>query len=404
MKRTADVVIIGGGCMGASCAFHLARRGITNVVLVEREQFLGTGSTGRNAGGFRHQFSHESNILLSIESIRFLKEFKERVGYEIDFHQDGYLFLISSETALESFRKNVELQKKMGIPVEFLKPDEIKSLAPDLATDDLLAGTFCPTDGIADPNGVTQGFAKAAVSMGVEIQRETEVTGIRSEGGRVTGVSTTKGDLSSRIVVNAAGPFARNIGQMAGIDIPVLPYRRHIFITEPVSRAQSSAGADSVYEFGIKSRLMVIDFETTFYFHREGAGILFGMSDPQEPSSYNTSVSWEFLESVTQVAARRLPLLMNLGIAHAWAGLYEITPDAMPIIGPVGNPEGFFQINGFSGHGFQHSPAAGRILADMIACKDTGEIDLTPFAFERFENKAEGSVESNVIQGEANVI
>lgn len=387
LKETADAIIIGGGCMGASAAFHLARKGITDVVLLEKEQFLGTGSTGRNAGGFRHQFSTESNIRLSIESIRFLKEFKERVGYEIDFHQDGYLFLLSGEPAFANFRKNVELQRSFGIPVEVLKPEEIKRLAPGLSTEGVIAGTFCPEDGIADPNGVTQGFAKAAVSMGVKVRRETEVTGIYSERGRVAGVATSKGGIDSRVVINAAGPYAQDIGRMAGVEIPVLPYRRHIFITGPVPPASG---------FGISSRLMVIDFETTFYFHREGAGILFGMSDPHEPPGYATTVSWEFLEDVTQVAKRRLPLLMELGIAHAWAGLYEMTPDAMPIIGPVSNVEGFFQINGFSGHGFQHSPAAGRILADMIAGEDAGEIDLAPFAFDRF---GRGS-----IRGEGNVI
>jgi len=390
--------------MGASAAFHLARKGITDVVLVERERFLGTGSTGRNAGGFRHQFSTEANIRLSIESIKFMEEFQERVGYEIDFHQDGYLFLLSTASAFDSFQKNVELQRSFGIPVELLMPEEIRRLAPGIQTEGLIAGTFCPKDGIGDPNGVTQGFGRAAVSMGVHIQRETEVTGIYAGGGHIEGVATTKGDISTRVVVNAAGPHARDVGLLAGVDIPVLPYRRHIFITEPLRDAPCGAGARTganprgpiASEFGITSRLMVIDFETTFYFHREGAGILFGMSDPDEPSSYNTSVSWEFLESVTQVASRRLPVLMDLGIAHAWAGLYEMTPDAMPIIGPVGSLEGFFQLNGFSGHGFQHSPAAGRVLADMIAGGAAGDLNLAPFAFERFR-KNSGAGEANVV-------
>jgi sarcosine oxidase subunit beta len=391
--------------MGTSAAFHLARKGITDVVLLEREQFLGTGSTGRNAGGFRHQFSSEANIRLSIESIKFMEEFEERVGYEIDFHQDGYLFLLSSVSAFEDFKKNVELQRSFGIPVELLMPEAIRMLAPGVETDGLIAGTYCSKDGIADPNGVTQGFGRAAASMGVRIRRETEATGIYSERGRIEGVATTRGDISTGIVVNAAGPYARNVALMAGVDLPVLPYRRHIFITEPIpdssTSAASRAGKKSldpvaVSEFGITSRLMVIDFETTFYFHREGAGILFGMSDPHEPSSYNTSVSWEFLESVTEVARRRLPMLMDLGIAHAWAGLYEMTPDAMPIIGPVGSLEGFFQLNGFSGHGFQHSPAAGRVLADMIAGEGPGDLNLAPFAFERF-GKGPIAGESNVV-------
>jgi sarcosine oxidase subunit beta len=218
------------------------------------------------------------------------------------------------------------------------------------------------------------GFAKAAQAAGAEINRETEVTSIRTEAGRITAVETTRGLISTRTVVNAAGPHERDIGRMVALDVPVLPYRRHIFITESIS-AGSRLPA---------SRIMVIDFETTFYFHREGAGVLFGMSDPDEPSSYDTTVSWEFLEKVTRVAVKRLPVLADAGIAHAWAGLYEMTPDAMPIIGPAREIEGFYLIAGFSGHGFQHSPAAGRLLADVIVDGAASDFDLAPFSFDRF--------------------
>jgi sarcosine oxidase subunit beta len=379
MKATADVVIIGGGCMGASTAYHLTRNGINNVVLLEREPMLGTGSTGRNAGGVRHQFSNEANVKLSIESIRTFEHFVDEVGYEIDFHQDGYLFLLSNQKDLDTFRRNSEMQRRLGVDVDVLTPEEAMRLAPGLEVDGIVGATFCARDGIADPNGVTQGFAKAAQAAGAEINRETEVTGIRTEAGRITGVETTRGTISTHTVVNAAGPYAREIGKMVGLDVAVLPYRRHIFITEPIEPGSVPA-----------SRIMVIDFETTFYFHREGAGILFGMVDPDEPSSYNTTVSWEFLERVTRVAVRRLPRLAEAGIAHAWAGLYEMTPDAMPIIGPAREVEGFFLIAGFSGHGFQHSPAAGRILADLIARRDNNVTDLKPFGLARF---SEGSTE-----------
>lgn len=374
MKRSADVVIVGGGCMGASVAYHLARRGVTDVVLLEREKLLASGSTGRNAGGVRHQFSNAANIRLSIESIALLERFKDEIGYEIDFHQDGYLFLLSTAASVETFRQNVALQRSFGIDVEWLAADEAARLAPGLSTDGVLGATFCRRDGIADPNGVTMGFAKAAQAMGTTIERDTEVTGITVDRGRVSGVDTTRGAIAAPIVVNAAGPHARAIGRMAGIDVPVDPYRRHIFIAQPASPLRAAALP--------ASKIMVIDFETTFYFHREGAGLLFGMSDPGEPSTFDTTVRWDFLAQATDIAVMRVPALADASISHAWAGLYEMTPDANPIIGPARDVPGFFLINGFSGHGFQHSPAAGRILADLIVGENPA-MDLAPFALER---------------------
>ena len=379
MKRSADVVIVGGGCMGASVAYHLSRRGITDVVLLERERLLATGSTGRNAGGVRHQFSNEANIRLSIESIALLERFKDEVGHEIDFHQDGYLFLLSTPDSVDTFKRNVALQRSLGIDVMWLTPDEAVRLAPGLDARGVIGATFCGRDGIADPNGVTMGFAKAAQAAGVSIERETEVTGIAVERGRVSHVQTAKGRIAAPVVVNAAGPHARAIGRMAGVDVPVDPYRRHIFIA---AFDALTPGRDVP-----ASRIMVIDFETTFYFHREGGGLLFGMGDPAEPSTFDTTVRWDFLEETTQVAVKRVPALADASISHAWAGLYEMTPDANPIIGAVRDVPGLFLINGFSGHGFQHSPAAGRLVADVIAGRDPG-MDLTPFALERFVSGA----------------
>jgi sarcosine oxidase subunit beta len=357
--------------MGASVAFHLARRGVTNVVLVEREPMLGAGSTGRNAGGVRHQFSNEANIRLSLESIRTLERFADEVGTPIDLHQDGYLFLLSAPESVAAFKRNVELQRSCGISVDWLGASEAERLAPGLDGSGVLGATFCQKDGIADPNGVTMGFAKAAQAKGVEIVRETEVTGIDVGSGRITGVKTSRGAIATPVVVNAAGPHARLVGRLAGVDVPVDPYRRHIFIAQDFTRAVPP------------NRIMVIDFETTFYFHREGGGVLFGMGDPKEPAGFDTTVRWDFLPQVIEVAIRRLPALEDASISHAWAGLYEMSPDANPLIGPAPGLEGFYVINGFSGHGFQHSPAAGRILADLITGGDP-HIDVTPFAPDRF--------------------
>jgi len=377
--------------MGASTAYYLTRRGITDIVLIERGAALGAGSTGRNAGGVRHQFSTETNIKLSIESIALFEGFRDEIGYDIDFHQDGYLFLISSEADLAEFERSVQLQRGLGVPVDLISANDAASLAPGLKVEGVIAATFCGRDGICDPNGVTMGFAQAARNAGVEIIRETEATGIKLDQGSITGVETNRGVVSTRTVVNAAGPYSRAIGEMIGIRIPILPYRRHIFITEPI--VSKTEGRPRVPA----NHIMVIDFDTSFYFHREGPGILYGMSDSDEQPGYDLTVNWEFLERVIPVAVKRLPVLADTSIAHAWAGLYEVTPDAMPIIGPVESAPGFYIIGGFSGHGFQHCPAAGRILADMMVTSSRpAGFDPASFSFDRFDHSA-GHHEYNVV-------
>jgi sarcosine oxidase subunit beta len=391
---TADVVVIGGGCMGASVAYHLARVGITDVMLLERETTLGTGATGRNAGGVRHQFSHEANVRLSLESIALFERFEDEVGTPLDLFQDGYLFLLSSPESVRAFRANVAMQRRLGVDVQWLDAGAAGRIAPGLDLEGVRAATFCASDGIADPSGVTLGFAGAARRMGVRVRENVTVTGIRTEGGRVTGVETNRGSVATGVVVNAAGPWSKEIGAMAGVSIPIEPLRRHIFVAGPPPDAEGwiRGGLRTAPE----SRVMVIDFETTFYFHREGANLLFGMGDPAEPYGFDSEVKWEVLDKVAPVATRRLPILADAPIAHAWAGLYEMTPDAMPILGPAGGLDGFHVIGGFSGHGFQHAPAAGRIVADLIAGRDP-EMDLSPFTFERFER-------SGALVGEANVV
>jgi sarcosine oxidase subunit beta len=393
MKAAADVVIVGGGCMGCSVAWHLAQRGITNVVLLEREAQLATGSTGKNAGGVRHQFSHPANIELSKESIAMMARFEETTGTPIDFHQDGYLFLLSRTAQVETFKANVALQQRHGIDVRWVSADDIRELAPGLDVTGVKGATYCPEDGVADPNGVTMGFAKGAAAKGVEIVREAEVTGIHLAGHRISEVRTSKGTIAAPIVVNAAGPWAKSIGRLTGVDVPVEPERRHIFIASP----PGGGSWDDARHAGRvpSSKILVIDFDTTFYFHREGGGLLFGMGDPDERPGFDITVRWDFLPKVIEVAMQRLPALADAAVSHAWAGLYEMTPDHNPIIGPSADVDGFYTIAGFSGHGFQHAPAAGRILADMITGHDP-KFDVAPFELDRFSRRT--------VAGEANVV
>jgi sarcosine oxidase subunit beta len=362
--------------MGASVAWHLARRGVTNVVLLERETQLGRGSTGRNAGGVRHQFSTESNVRLSIESIAAMERFTDEVGAPIDLHQDGYLFLLSKSEHVEAFRAAVALQRGLGVDVEWLSPGDAARYAPGVSMDDVVAATFCGRDGIADPAGLTAGYASAARRAGVEIRRGVEVTGIHVDGRGVAAVETAGEVISTRTVVNAAGPWAGYVAALAGVALPVSPLKRHIFIAAPPTSG-----------WPISSRTMVIDFASSFYFHREGAGMLFGMGDPGQAPGFDQSVDWRVLERIQPVAARRFPCLEDASIARAWAGLYEMTPDANPVIGRCGL-DGFWAIAGFSGHGFQHAPAAGRILADLMRGADPG-LDPAPYRFERFAENAE---------------
>jgi sarcosine oxidase, subunit beta len=370
--------------MGASVAYHLARLGITDVVLLEREPVLGAGSTGRNAGGVRHQFAHEANVRLSLESIAFFERFEDELGHTIDLHQDGYLFLLSDPADVERFAASVLMQRRLGVEVQWLDAAAAVALVPGLNATGICAGTYCARDGIVDPGGVTAGLAAAAQRLGVSIVTDAEVTGITTRAGAVSGVLTSRGATATRTVVNAAGAWAGHVGAMAGADIPIEPLRRHIFVARPPGPGGWTRDGKLAAP---ASRIMVIDFATTFYFHREGANLLFGMADPDEQPGFDVSVNPEVLQKIAPVAAARLPALADAPIVHALAGLYEMTPDAMPLIGELPEPAGLYVVAGFSGHGFQHAPAAGRIMADLIAGRDPG-MALGAFACDRFRHAA----------------
>jgi glycine/D-amino acid oxidase-like deaminating enzyme len=367
--ETADVVIVGGGVVGCSLAYQLAKRKV-DVLLLEREA-LGSQSTAKNAGGVRQQFSNETNVRLQMLAVRLLEGFEAEIGVPADFHQVGYLFVLTRPQDVEAFRGLVEMWHRVGLQdAAWITPERALELVHVLNVDDVLGCTFCPSDGIASPADVTQGYSGAARRLGARLKEGVEVTGIDVSGGRVSGVRTSQGEVATRVVFNCAGAWSAAVGRMAGLEVPVLPYRRHIFVTDSFPEVP-------------KTTPMTVDFATSFYFHPEGDGVLFGMSDREEPSSFNQEVDWDFLEKTVQVAAHRAPAMTMAGIRTAWAGLYESTPDHQAILGPVSEVEGFWCACGFSGHGFMQAPAVGLVLAQQLV-EGSSEIDVSAFSFERF--------------------
>jgi sarcosine oxidase subunit beta len=380
-KDTADVAIVGGGIMGASTAYHLARRGCTDVVILEKD-LLAQASTGLSAGGIRQQFSHPANIRLSQEAVRVFERFEEEFGVDMEFRQVGYLFLAQSEEVWQEFLTNVEVQRRYGVPVEALSPQEIKERWPYLNVEDLRGGTFCGQDGYADPYMAAMGFANAARRLGVRIEEQTRVTSLCLEGGRARGVQTTQGPIWAPVVIDVAGPWGAEVARMAGFELPVQPVRRQVFVT---------AAFDPIP----KPVPMILDIEPAFYFRGEGPGVLMGMSDPDEPPSFNTNVDYGFMEKVIDAAIHRAPILEDCQINRGWGGLYAVTPDDNPIIGPLPGVEGFLCAIGFSGHGFQQAPTVGRILSELILDGRT-DFDLSPFAHDRFD-RVTGRAETFVV-------
>jgi sarcosine oxidase subunit beta len=345
--ETREVVIVGGGAMGASVAWHLRELGVTDVVLLERDS-LASGSTSRSAGGIRTQFSDELNIRIALRS---LDEFERMDG--IEFRQYGYLFLLDRAEDVATFQDALALQHRLGVPSRELSIDEALEIVPQLDPEGLLAATYCELDGYASPESVVQWYAR-----GIDVRQGCEVTGVRVEAGRVAGVETSKGPIACSTVVCCAGAWSRELAAMAGFDLPVEGERRHMWFCPE--------------DGGLPERLpLTIDFTTSFYFHREGPGLVFGGKE-------------EALEDVAEHAARRLPVLVDLPVQSSWWGYYEMSPDHNALVGRAGAIEGFFYATGFSGHGFQQAPAVGEHVAELVAGRDP-TLDLTAFDAARFE-------------------
>jgi glycine/D-amino acid oxidase-like deaminating enzyme len=356
VSESAEVVIVGGGVMGASVAYHLTTLGVTDIVLLEGNE-LASGSTSKSAGGIRAQFADELNVRIALRSIEEFTAFAELVGADIDFHQAGYLFLLDDEQDAARFRAALELQHSLGVPSREIPADEAGAIVPGLETADLLAATFCPIDGYATPEAVVQGYAAAARRAGARIRQGEPVTGIEVANGRITGAATAGGRISTAAIVCAAGAWSGEVAGLAGVDLPVRGERRFMHYTP------DSGGLP-------RSLPLTVDFSTGFYFHSEGPGLVFGGRE-------------EALEAIAEHAARRLPLLTELPVQASWSGFYEMSPDHNAIVGATADPQGFLYATGFSGHGFQQAPAVGEHVAELIAGREPS-LDLAAFSLERF--------------------
>jgi sarcosine oxidase subunit beta len=369
LPPTASVVVIGGGVTGLATAYELARAGVRDVVLLDRDA-LGAGSTCKAAGGVRAMFSDPVNITLGARSLETFRDFPARFGQEIDFAAVGYLFLLSTPEAVAAFEDAVALQNSLGVPSRMIDVAEAQRLSPLIAPDGLLAAAFSPTDGHCTPESVVLGYASAARRAGATLLPHCAATGLEVTDGRVAAVHTAAGTVRTDAVVCAAGAWSAEVGGWAGVDLPVTPLRRQVLVTEPVP------GLDPHTPF-------TIDFATSFYFHREGRGLLMGMSDPDETPGFRLTRSDDWLPRLGEAIERRAPELAGVGVAGGWAGLYEMTPDHNALIGRADEVEGFLYATGFSGHGFLMGPAVGEVVRDLYLGRET-LVDVSGLGAARF--------------------
>ncbi len=372
--QTADVVIIGGGIVGSSIAYHLTANGCRDVLVIERESAQGKGSTGKSMGGVRAQFSTPVSIQMSLYSIPFYANFEEYLGYPCDYRPQGYLFCATSDKQLAYLQTNFSMQVKMGLKdVRLLAGDEIRNMFPQLRADDIIGGSFCSTDGFVDPYSAMIGFMSSASAHGASLWKNTSITGIKRDPTSITSVETTRGPVSTPKVVNCAGAWAADVAKLAGVHLPVEPLRRMLVPSEPFDEFPHTAP-------------MIIDMSNGFHFRPEARGFLLAWNDPEERPGFQADFDPAFVEKILIRAADRVPCFANLPInpKRAWAGLYEMTPDHHPILGEAPGVPGFFLANGFSGHGVMHAPATGKILSDLILTGKTDMIDASLLSLSRF--------------------
>lgn len=383
MRDSAQVVIVGAGVMGASVAYHLAASGMRDVLLLEQAATPVSGSTARSAAGVRHQFSTPTNVLLSQYSIARLKRFREEVGGDAGLHQVGYLFVINDPASWAQYQQNAAMQRDLGVRVEVLAPDDAALLVPGLRTDDLHGATFGPDDGYCNARGVALGYLQRALDLGVRLECATTVTGIMVQHGRVTSVTTSRGEIDCEIMVNAAGAWAGYIAALAGLTVPVQPIRRCLYMTTPFPQFPEPIP-------------LTLDVGSGFWMRKDGAGVIMGLARKDEPSGFTTDVDWSWLPTVRAASEFRCPLLREAQInrERCWGGLYEVTPDANPILGRHPDLPTYIDISGFSGHGIMHAPATGMLIAEEILDGRAHSLPIDDLRITRFAASAQ--VERNV--------
>ncbi len=385
--QTADIVIIGGGIIGASLAYQLALRSRnSSIVLLERDT-IASGSSGRATGGIRQQFADEIDIRFSMEGVRFYEQFTHEQPFENvrpTFYQHGYLFLTTTPASWQAMQRYAALQQSLGVPTQLLSATEVQRRVPQLMVADILGATFCASDGYSDPAAMTHALLAAARERGVVIREHAPVIGIHVEQGHVQGVQTPQERFSTPLVINAAGTYAALVARLAGIaDLPVYPLRRQVYLSEPF--------ADLPYDLP-----MVVDLSTGFHFRRRGDCVLLTIpltiSDEEirrnqrlEPAAFDLPIEEQQWQDVAQQIARRCPPLNKATIARCWSGHYEMTPDEHAILGPT-EVAGFLCACGFSGHGFMHAPMAAKLLVELILDGRTTTLPIEQFSAGRFRS------------------
>ena len=380
MIKKADLVIIGGGVVGCSIAYNLAKLGAKNIILLEKNT-LASGSTGRCGAGIRQQFGTKMNCILARESIKIFENLSQELEYDIELNQGGYLILAYTEKEVNQFKKNVALEQSLNIKARFITVEEAKEIVPPLNTEGILAATFCPTDGHANPFKTNFAYAEAAERLGVKIYTFTEVKEIETENHKIVAVNTDKGKLLTPMVVNAAGGYSGIIGKMVGVNIPVYSQRHQILITEPI---------DPLF------RPMLMSFSRNFYGQQTPHGsIIMGFGDPNERKDGDIGSSWQFAQEMAQKMTAVLPLLKEVSMVRQWAGLYNMSPDAQPILGEHPQIEGFYMALGFSGHGFMLAPITSKLIAELILKRKTS-LPIDKLDIGRFE-RGELIIEPSVV-------
>ncbi len=370
MTDSAGVVIIGGGVNGTGIAYHLAKKGYTDVIVLEKS-YICSGASGRNGGGIRQQWSTKENIKLAIESTRMFEELQKELDTDLEFKQGGYLVLAFTEEEVEQFKKNVSIQNEMGLDSKFINPEEAKELVPELNISKVKGATFNETDGTIYPFKVVHGYAKAIKEMGIDVREHTEVLDIEKNGDEITAVKTNKGTIKTDTVVNAAGGWSKKVAEMLQVDLPNKPYRHEIMVTEPYAPFLDP---------------MVISFHHGIYFSQsEHGNIVGGIGNPNETEGIEQRASLWFLKTMAKTLVEFVPRFKGMNMLRQWAGLYDTTPDAQPVLGPVPEVKRFYQVNGFSGHGFMVSPVVDKVTAELIL-GETPSMDISDLSITRFED------------------